>query len=205
MLAVMGESSVGAGARRIEALVGIEAFHALAAERALVATLTETLKARPEDLVDRVDGLLTRLREAEKELAAGRQATLLGAARSIATGGSSIRGVRTIAHDAGLVDSPDDVRTLALDVRSRLGESEPVVVAVGGVAGERAVVVVATNAAARDGGFAAGPLAKLGALVLGGGGGGKPDMAQGGGTDVTAVPAALAAIEAQISASGPNR
>src|SRR5450759_2780298 len=84
MLAVTGESSVGAGARRIEALVGIEAFHALATERALVAALTETLKARPEDLVDRVDGLLTRLREAEKELAAARQAALLGAARSIA-------------------------------------------------------------------------------------------------------------------------
>jgi alanyl-tRNA synthetase len=204
MLAVTGESSVGAGARRIEALVGIEAFHALATERALVAALTETLKVRPEDLVDRVDGLLTRLREAEKELGAARQATLLGAARSIATGGTSIRGVRTITHDAGVIDSPDDVRTLALDVRSRLGESEPVVVAVGGVAGERAVVVVATNAAARDGGFAAGPLAKLAALVLGGGGGGKPDMAQGGGTDVTGVPAALAAIEAQISAPGAS-
>src|SRR5450830_855330 len=111
IVALTGESSVGAGARRIEALVGIEAFHALATECALVAALTETLKARPEDLVYRVDGLLTRLREAEKELAAARQATLLGAARSIATGGTSIRGVRTIAHDAGVVDSPDDVRT----------------------------------------------------------------------------------------------
>jgi len=200
MLAVTGESSVGAGARRIEALVGIEAFHALAVERALVSTLTETLKARPDELVDRVEGLLTRLREAEKELAAARQATLLAASASIVAGASSIGGTRMIAHDAGHVGHPDDVRTLALDLRSRLGDSDPVVVAVGGVAGERAVVVVATNLAARERGLAAGPLAKLAAVVLGGGGGGKPDLAQGGGTDVTAVPAALAAVRTQIAA-----
>src|SRR5690606_40049827 len=68
LIALTGASSVGSGSRRIEALVGLEAFHHLARERALVSTLTETLKTRPEELQDRVGALLARLREAEKEL-----------------------------------------------------------------------------------------------------------------------------------------
>jgi alanyl-tRNA synthetase len=173
LVAVTGESSVGSGARRVEALVGLEAFHHLARERALVSTLTETLKARPEELPERVAGLAARLREAEKELAAIRMERLLGR--------------------LGEVPGADELRTLALEVRGRLGE-DPAVVALAGVANGRPVVVVATNAAARAAGLAAGALAKVAATALGGGGGGKPDVAQGGGTDPSLVPAALEAL-----------
>ena len=198
LIALTSESSVGSGARRVEALVGIEAFHHLARERALVSALTETLKTRPEDLPERVAGLVTRLREAEKELASLRQGRLLAAAGSLAAGAVAVDGTRLVVHDAGEVASADDLRTLVLDVRGRLGE-EPAVVAMAGVAKERPLVLVATNAAARERGLRAGALAKTAAAVLGGGGGGKDDVAQGGGTDASQLAAALTAVREAVA------
>ncbi len=101
--------------------------------------------------------------------------------------------VRLVQADLGEVPGADELRTLALEVRGRLGE-DPAVVALAGVANGRPVVVVATNAAARGAGLAAGALAKVAATALGGGGGGKPDVAQGGGTDPALVPGALVAL-----------
>jgi len=89
----------------------------------------------------------------------------------------------------------DDLRGLALDLRSRLGNDRPSVVAVAGVAKDRPVVVIATNNAARQWGLRAGELAKAAAQTLGGGGGGKDDLAQGGGTDASRVGEALAKVE----------
>ena len=203
LIALTGEASVGSGSRRVEALVGIEAFHHLARERALVSALTDTLKVRPEELPERVAAVVARLREAEKELAGLRQARLLSGAAALADGARVLGVSRTVTHDAGPVASADDLRTLALEVRSRLGE-EPAVVALGGVAKDRPLVLVATNAAARQAGLKAGALAKVAATVLGGGGGGKDDVAQGGGADVTALPAALAAVEQAVAASGTS-
>ena len=200
-LALTGEASVGSGARRVEALVGLEAFHHLARERALVATLTDTLKVRPQDLPERVASLAARLREAEKELAGFRQGRLLEQAAALAAGAVAHGGARLVAHDAGAVSSADDLRTLALDVRGRLGE-EPAVVAVGGVAKDRPVVLVATNAGARAAGLRAGALAKVAAAVLGGGGGGKDDVAQGGGTDPAQLAAALVAVREAVRVAG---
>ncbi|MCU1432869.1 MAG: alanine--tRNA ligase, partial [Actinotalea sp.] len=198
LVALTSESSVGSGSRRVEALVGIEAFHHLARERALVATLTDALKVRPEELPDRVASVVARLREAEKELASLHQGRLLAAAAGLAETAETVAGVRVVLHDAGPVASADDLRSLALDVRGRLGE-EPAVVAVAGVAKDRPLVLVATNAAARDGGRKAGALAKAAAAVLGGGGGGKDDLAQGGGSDVSAIGAALDAVVAEAT------
>ena len=196
LIALTGESSVGSGSRRVEALVGLEAFHELAKERALVATLTEQLKARPDELADRVSGVVTRLREAEKELAAIRRERLLAGAGALAATVVARGGVRTVSQDVGPVQG-DDLRTLALDVRGRLGE-EPAVVVLAGVAKDRPVVLVATNAGARQAGLAAGALARTAAGVLGGGGGGKDDVAQGGGADVSLLPDALRAVEAAV-------
>ncbi|WP_372594312.1 alanine--tRNA ligase, partial [Actinotalea sp.] len=196
LIALTGESSVGSGSRRVEALVGLEAFHELAKERALVATLTEQLKARPDELADRVAGVVSRLREAEKELAGIRQERLLAQAGSLAAAARDLRGVRVVTQAVGEVQG-DGLRTLALDVRARLGE-EPAVVALGAITKERPVVLVTTNAAARAAGLTAGALARTAAGVLGGGGGGKDDVAQGGGTDVTRLPEALRAVEAAV-------
>ena len=200
IVALTGESSVGSGSRRVEALVGLEAFHHLARERALVSTLTEALKARPEELPERVAGLMARLRDAEKELAGLRRGRLLASVGTLAEGAQQVGPVRLVTTDVGDVAGVDDLRALVLEVRTRLGEAAGVV-AVGGVSKERPVVLVATNAAARDAGLRAGSLAKAAATVLGGGGGGKDDIAQGGGNDVTRLDAALDAVRIAVVAA----
>ncbi|MGF0116885.1 alanine--tRNA ligase [Promicromonospora sp. Marseille-Q5078] len=200
-VALLGESSIGSGVRRVDALVGDGAYGFQAKEHALVGQLTGLLGARPDELADRVGSLLSRLKETEKELAGMRQARILAGAGALAAEASRVGDVRVVAHDAGEVASADDLRALALEVRGRLGDAEPALVAVGGVAGGRPLVVVATNAGARDAGLRAGDFVKAAATTLGGGGGGKPDLAQGGGSDAAALPAALAGVAEGVSAA----
>ena len=110
------------------------------------------------------------------------------------------KGLRLAAMDAGTVNNADVLRTMVLQARERIDSSIPAVVAVAGVAGTRPVIVVATNAAAREQGAKAGALVRVAAKVLGGGGGGKDDLAQGGGQDAQAVDAALKAVERELGA-----
>lgn len=194
---LLGESSIGSGVRRVEALVGLDAYDHLSTESLIVAQLADALKARPDELTGRVETLVTRLRDAERQIAGIKAAQVLAGAPALADGARDVGGTRLVTADAGEVGA-DDLRSLALDVRGRLGDSAPAVVAVAGVAGERPVVVVATNSGARDAGLRAGDLVKAAAGVLGGGGGGKPDLAQGGGTDATKVAAALEEIATRL-------
>lgn len=199
-VAVLGESSIGSGVRRIDALVGDGAYGFQAKEHALVSQISTLVGARADELPERIEGLMARLKDAEKKLAAAEQAQIMGRASQIVDGAVRAGEVLLASAELGAVGNADALRTLALDVRSRLGESEPAVVAVAGVANERPLVVVATNQAARDKGVKAGDLVRLAAKTLGGGGGGKPDLAQGGGQDASAVPAALQAVARELGA-----
>lgn len=191
---LLGESSIGSGVRRVEALVGADAYSFLAREHAIVGQLSEVLKVRSEELPERVSGILSRLRDAEREIAgARREKALAGAARLVDTA-RDIGGVTFVSHDADAL-AADDLRSLVLDVRSRLGNERSTVVAMAAAANGRPVVIAATNAAARDVGVKAGDLVRQAARALGGGGGGKDDLAQGGGTDPAKVSEALGAIE----------
>lgn len=192
-LTLLGEQSVGSGNRRVEAFVGMDAFRHLAAERALVSSLTDMLKVPSNLLQERVAATLAKLKTAEKELERLRKEQLGAAAANLAGSAIDANGVKVIAHDAGEVSGADDLRALALDLRDRLG-SDPSTVAIAGASNGRPVIFIATNESARAGGLAAGALVKVASGILGGGGGGKPDMAQGGGTDVSAIPTALAAV-----------
>ncbi|HWJ86257.1 MAG TPA: DHHA1 domain-containing protein, partial [Cellulomonas sp.] len=193
LVTLLSESAIGSGVRRVDALVGAGAYGYQAKERALVGQISGLLGARPDELAERVSSLLTRLKDSEKELAAVRQAQILAGAGTLAAGAELVGSTRVVTADLGEV-AADDVRTLVLDVRSRLGEAEPAVVAIGGVAKGRPVVVVATNAAARTAGVRAGALVRLASGVLGGGGGGKDDLAQGGGTDPGKLAEAFEAV-----------
>jgi alanyl-tRNA synthetase len=104
-----------------------------------------------------------------------------------------VGGVTAVLEQVGALGGADDLRALVTDVRDRLGAA-PAVVGLAATVNARPVVIVATNAAARDGGVKAGPLAKRAAGVLGGGGGGRDDIAQGGGSDAGAIEDALAAV-----------
>ncbi len=197
-LSLLGEQSVGSGNRRVEAFVGMDAFRHLAAERALVTELTEMLKVPSGLLTERIAATLNKLKTAEKELERLRKEQLSAAAAQLAGTAKDAAGVKVIAHDAGQVSGADDLRGLALDLRTRLG-SEPAAVAVAGVSNDRPVILIATNEAARAAGVKAGALVRLAAGILGGGGGGKDDVAQGGGTDAGQVRAALAAVVDSIT------
>jgi alanyl-tRNA synthetase len=202
VIKLLGEASIGAGVRRVEALVGADAYSFLAREQAIIGQLTETLKVRSEELPDKISGVLARLREAEKEISAMRQSQTLAAAGSLAAQAADVAGVRVVTADLGGSTSADDLRALVLDVRQRLGAERPAVVAMAAAPGDRPVVIVATNEPARQRGLKAGLLVRVAAGRLGGGGGGKDDLAQGGGTDPAAVGAALDALRSEVGAVG---
>ena len=197
LVSLVGESSVGASNRRIEALVGADAFRELAAERAIVSQLTSSLKTPREQLPERIADLAASLKTAEKRIAQFEAKERAGRVPAIADAATRVGAFRLAAQSLGEVSSADDVRDLVNGVRDRLG-SDAAVVALGAVVNGRPVVVVATNEAARAAGAKAGALAKRAAGVLGGGGGGRDDVAQGGGADTAALPAALEAIAQEL-------
>ncbi|GAA0496140.1 alanine--tRNA ligase [Microbacterium aurantiacum] len=199
LINLIGESSVGASNRRVEALVGLEAFRSLAAERALVSQLSSTLKTPREQLPARIAELTANLKAAEKRIAALEAKSLGERAPALQAAARRFGAVTVVAESLGTASSADDVRTLALQVRDRLG-SDAAVVVLGAEVGGRPVVIAATNDAARATGAKAGALVKIAAGVLGGGGGGRDDVAQGGGTDAAALPAALTAVTEALSA-----
>ena len=185
LIKVLGESSIGSGVRRIEALVGIDAFRFLARESVLVNQLSEQLKTPREQLPERISGVVSRLREAERELQRLRAARLLESAGQIAAAAEDISGMALVAHRVPDGTEPDDIRKLALDVRGRVPHGRPAVVVVIGVPADKPVVVIAVNEAGRGFGLSAGSLVGVAARALGGNGGGKPDVAQGGGAPIS--------------------
>jgi alanyl-tRNA synthetase len=181
LVKILGESSIGSGVRRVEALVGTDAFRFLARESVLVSQLTEQLKTRREDLPDRIAALVSRVRDAERDLDRLRSAQILGAAADLAAGAADVGPVALVTYQVPDGTTADSIRKLALDVRGRLPESRAAVVVIAGVPADRPSVVVAVSEAARGLGLAAGQLVRVAAGALGGGGGGRDDVAQGGG------------------------
>ncbi len=194
---LLSESSIGAGVRRVEALVGVDAYRFLAREHILLNSLTSLIKgSRAEELPERISDLLTKFKEIEKELAQVRSASAMADISKFAAGAKQIDGATFIANRIPDGIAVDDLRKIALELRNR--ESDSVVALVSVVDG-KPVLVVATSDAARARGVKAGALVKIGSTVLGGGGGGKDDFAQGGGTEISEIDKALQAIELAIS------
>ena len=197
VIKLLGESSIGSGVRRVEALVGTDAYQFLAREHVLVAQLAETLKARPEDLPARVNDLVEKLRAAEKEIERIRLGQLLAGGAALAAGATEVGRAKVVAHR---VDGAGggDVRTLALDVRGRLPGDTPGVAVIFGVADDKVSIVAAVNDAGRDSGLSANELVKVVAPYVDGRGGGKDDVAQGGGVDASRIDEAIAAVLAAV-------
>jgi alanyl-tRNA synthetase len=202
---ILGESSIGSGVRRVEAYVGLESFRHLAKERALMAGLASSLKVPSEEVPARVANLVERLKAAEKELERARLANARAAATNAAAGAERIGNVRVVAQRMSSGMTAADLRSLAGDIRGKLG-SDPAVVALisDNSAGEGGAVpyAVTVNAAAQDLGIRADDLIKQLAGAVDGRGGGKPDLAQGSGKDPTGIDAALDAVRAEIKRVG---
>ncbi|GAA4668725.1 alanine--tRNA ligase [Frondihabitans cladoniiphilus] len=194
LINLVGESSIGSTNRRVESLVGVDAFRDFAAERAIVGQLTSSLKTPREQLPDRIADLAAQLKAAEKRIAEFEAQALATRVPSLVEKASTLGAYTVVAESVGTVKSTDELRSLATSVRERLGSSSASVVALAADVAGKPAVIVATTAGARDAGAKAGQLARTAAGILGGGGGGKDDLAQGGGSDVTAIPTALSAI-----------
>ena len=193
---LLGESSIGAGVRRVEALVGVDAYKFLAREHILLNSLTELIKgSRAEELPERISELLNKMKEIEKELAAVRSAQALSQVGDLAKSATTINGHTFIGSVMSDGVSGDDLRKIAIDLRSANSNS---VVALLSNNDGKPVLVVAVSDQSRAAGVKAGALVKIGSTVLGGGGGGKDDFAQGGGTDSSKSLDAIAAISQSL-------
>ena len=197
LIKLLSESSVGAGVRRVEALVGVDAYKYLAREHLLLNSLTEIVKgARAEELPERISDLLNKIKEIEKELATVRSAQAMSQVGSLAEKAVVVNGISVIATALGDGIAADDLRKIATDLKSRSANS---VVALVSVVEGKAVLVAAVSDGAKSAGVKAGALVKIGSTILGGGGGGKDDFAQGGGTNLDQISVALSAITDAVS------
>ena len=197
LIKLLSESSVGAGVRRVEALVGVDAYKYLAREHLLLNSLTEIVKgARAEELPERISDLLNKIKEIEKELATVRSAQAMSQVGSLAEKAVVVNGISVIATALGDGIAADDLRKIATDLKSKSANS---VVALVSVVEGKAVLVAAVSDGAKSAGVKAGALVKIGSTILGGGGGGKDDFAQGGGTNLDQISVALSAITDAIS------
>jgi alanyl-tRNA synthetase len=200
---LLSESSVAAGTRRVEGLVGLDAFRHLARERVLLSQVASAVKAtRSEEVPERVNDVVTRLRDAERQLERLRADAVLASAGALAESAREINGVALVTAQAPEGTGAKDVRTLALDVRGRLG-NRPAVVVIAAATDGKVPVVVAITPAARERGLKAGALLDALKPGIGGGGGGKDDLAQGAGADASGLPRAFSAVEAAVA--GPGR
>ncbi|NMO56295.1 alanine--tRNA ligase [Actinoplanes sp. TBRC 11911] len=198
LVKILNESSIGSGVRRVEALVGIDAFGFLAKEHLLVSRLAEMFRVPGDQVADRVEQTVTALRDAEKELEKMRAQMVLGGAGTLAAQAKDVRGIAFVGTEAPEGAATNDVRTLAQEIRGKIDTARPAVVSVAARANGKASLIVAINAAAKSRGLSAADLVKG---ALSGRGGGNADLAQGGGLPADQVPALLAAVEKAVTES----
>ena len=193
VVTVLGESSVSSTARRIEALVGASAVENFSVEKALMRRLTSMLKTPREDVPARVEELVQQVKTLEKKVAEAGAAGLQSMVPDLL---SRLREgvVGSVVSEVQGVHSADDLRSLTTAVSGALGES-PHVVALGALMEGRGTVVVAASPGAVQRGAHAGDLVKSASATMGGGGGGKPQLAQGGGPEGSALGQALHDIQ----------
>ncbi|RSM61874.1 alanine--tRNA ligase [Actinoplanes sp. ATCC 53533] len=195
LVKVLHESSIGAGVRRVEALVGIDAFGFLAKEHLLVSRLAELFRVPGDQVAERVEQTVTALRDAEKELEKMRAQLVLGGAGALAAQARDLRGVAFVGTEAPEGAATNDVRTLAQEIRGKIDAARPAVVAVAARSNGKASLIVAINATAKNRGLSAADLVKG---ALSGRGGGNADLAQGGGVPADQVNVLLAAVEKAV-------
>ncbi|MGI8307316.1 alanine--tRNA ligase [Saccharopolyspora hattusasensis] len=190
---LVADSSVGSGVHRVEALVGMDAMRHISKEHLLVSQLAEQFKVPADELPERIQGVVSRLRSAEKELQQLRIAQILQSAGELADKGTDVHGVTLVAEQVPDGVDGNALRALAGEIRGRLG-SRPSVVALFAADEGKVSFVVGVNDTAREKGIAAGKLVPGFAAEVGGRGGGKPDMAQGGGSNPAGITAAIEAL-----------
>jgi alanyl-tRNA synthetase len=197
LVSLTSESSVGSGSRRIEALVGIDAFKALTADRELTRRLATSLKAPAAEVETRISDALEELKSAQKRIAELESQQAMQLLPSLLASATKVSGLNVLAASLDQEINAEQLRALTTAACEQLGGDS--VVILGAAISGKPLAMIASGLAAQQQGVRAGDLAKIAAAALGGGGGGKADFAQGGGTDISklalAVKEAAAAIK----------
>lgn len=198
---IVSEGSVGANARRIEAVTSVGAIHYVDERLAQIDELAASLKCRPIDVPARVAALMADKLEAERKL---RAALVGGSSNRVADAVSGALDLGPYRLVVARLDGVDgrELRSAWDFVRDRLGDACACVLASATPEGTVALLAAGTDAAVRAG-FSAGALIGQVAGLVGGRGGGKPQMAQAGGSDVSGIDAALSAARRLLGA-GPR-
>jgi alanyl-tRNA synthetase len=196
LFVLLGESSIGSGVRRIEALVSKAAEAYVERQQDTVAALAESLSAKPDELVERVERLQTDVRDLQKAIAEIKTRLASADAATYVERAEQIGGVCVVAAVVPEANA-EAVRTLGNAIRSRLKSG---VIALVGIDGDTASLFVSASDDAVKAGVHAGNLVKAAAPYVGGKGGGAPAQAQGGGKDPGGADAALQAMRALLAA-----
>ncbi|QRM37700.1 alanine--tRNA ligase [Rhizobium rhizogenes] len=197
LIRILGDSAVGAGVRRIEAVTGESARDYLAEQDDRVKALATALKVQPTDVVSRVEALMDERRKLERELADAKRKLAMGGGQ----GGSAdavrdINGVKFLGKAISGVD-PKDLKGLADDGKTSLGSGVVALIGVSEDGKASAVVAVTDDLIGR---FSAVDLVRIASAALGGkGGGGRPDMAQAGGPDGAKADEAVEAVAVALA------
>ena len=197
MFKIVSEGAVSSGVRRIEALTGSDAANYMAARENVLSTVAADLKAAPEDVPARVKALVDERRRLEREVSDLRK-KLATAGSAEASGGDAFKDVNGVKMALRALDGipAKELKGMVDELRDQMGSG---IVALISNDGGKASIVVGLTEDLKDT-YSAVDLVRIGVEKLGGkGGGGRPDMAQGGGSDPSQADAALAAIEAHIA------
>ena len=192
-VSVLGESSVGSGARRIEAYSGMDAFKYYSKEAALVDAVSKDLKVPSDDLPGRIAALTDKLKQAEKEIAKLHQAQLQAKSAEFVAQAQDINGFKVLTLDLPQGVAAGDLRTLATDLRNRM-QNEDAIIVLAAASGDKLPFIAAATKSAVARGVKSGDIVKLFGEYVDGRGGGKPDMAQGAGNNPAGVEQGFAAV-----------
>jgi alanyl-tRNA synthetase len=187
---IVGESSVAGGVRRIEALTGAGAETWTDSQAAAVREIASRLGVPPTQALERVEGLLSELKQRQHELDALRSHSARGTLEQML---GQVRQANGMAYLAARVEAPDAARLREMGdwLRDKLGSG---VVVLGAVMGDKPQILAVVTPDLVKQGYHAGNLVKALAQIVGGGGGGRPDMAQAGGRDAAKLEEALAQV-----------
>jgi alanyl-tRNA synthetase len=197
LVRILGESAVGSGVRRLEAVTAEGARAYLAEQDERVKTLASTLKVQPGEVVSRVEALMDERKKLEKELADARRKLAMGGAQGTpADEIKDIGGIKFLGKAIAGIDAKD-LKGLVDEAKTGLGSGVVLLIGIGADDKASAVVGVTSDLTVR---FSAVDLVRAASIALGGkGGGGRPDMAQAGGPDGSKAGEAIDAVSAVLA------
>ena len=192
---IISESGTAAGVRRIEAVTGEGAIATVHADSDRLSEVAHLLKGDSNNLVDKVRSVLERTRQLEKELQQLKEQAAAQESANLSSKAIDVNGVKLLVSELSGVE-PKMLRTMVDDLKNQLGST---IIVLATVAEGKVSLIAGVSKDVTDR-VKAGELIGMVAQQVGGKGGGRPDMAQAGGTDAAALPAALASVKGWVSA-----